>query len=62
VQFGKLCSLILLEHFGEIVQTVGNDLYKCQSKPLRLIVASTKLPLQKVLNTTLTFLVLFTLT
>jgi hypothetical protein len=50
-QFGKLCSLVLLEHFGEIVQKVGNDLYKCQPKALRLIAGSTKLPLKKVLNT-----------
>ncbi|PNF18354.1 DNA-directed RNA polymerase III subunit RPC3 [Cryptotermes secundus] len=48
LQFEKLCSLILLEHFGEIIQKVGNDLYKCQSKPLNLIVGSTKLPFQKV--------------
>jgi hypothetical protein len=50
VQFGKLCSLILLEHFGEIVQKVGSDLFKCQGKPLHLIVRSTKLPLPKVTN------------
>lgn len=50
VQFGKLCSLILLEHFGEIVQKVGSDLFKCQGKPLHLIARSTKLPLQKVTN------------
>ena len=48
LQFGKLISLLLLEHFGEIVQKVGFDLYKCQSKPLQLIVASTKLPVPKV--------------
>ncbi|KAJ9586990.1 hypothetical protein L9F63_019408 [Diploptera punctata] len=48
LQFEKLCSLILLEHFGEIVQKVGTDLYKFQSKPLQLIVASTKLPISKV--------------
>lgn len=50
VQFGKLCSLILLEHFGEIVQKVGSDLFKCQGKPLHLIARSIKLPLRKVTN------------
>jgi len=50
VQFGKLCSLILLEHFGEIVQKVGSDLFKCQGKPLHLIARSIKLPRQKVTN------------
>jgi DNA-directed RNA polymerase III subunit RPC3 len=50
VQFGKLCSLILLEHFGEIVEKVGSDLFKCQGKPLQSIARSTQLPLQKVTN------------
>lgn len=48
VQFGKVCSLILYEHFGEIVQKVGTDLFKWGPKPLGLIESSTKLPLDKV--------------
>nr|CAD7257047.1 unnamed protein product [Timema shepardi] len=48
VQFGKLCSLILLEHFGDIVQKVGYDLFKWGSKPFNLIVNTTGLPISQV--------------
>lgn len=48
VQFSKVCSLILLEHFGEIVEKVGSDLFQWGPKPLGLIAASTKLSVDKV--------------
>ncbi|XP_076227355.1 RNA polymerase III subunit C isoform X2 [Nomia melanderi] len=44
----KLCSAILLEHFGQIVQTVGEDLIKYGTKPLSLIRHTTHLPLAKI--------------
>ncbi|XP_012279984.1 DNA-directed RNA polymerase III subunit RPC3 isoform X2 [Orussus abietinus] len=45
---GKLCSVLLLEHFGQIVQTVGNDLFEHGTKPLSFIRSTTGLPLSKV--------------
>ncbi|XP_034239902.1 DNA-directed RNA polymerase III subunit RPC3 [Thrips palmi] len=48
VQFSKVCSLILLEHFGEIVEKVGTDLFQWGPKPLTLIASSTKLSIDKV--------------
>ncbi|XP_049835779.1 DNA-directed RNA polymerase III subunit RPC3-like isoform X1 [Schistocerca gregaria] len=47
-KYGKLCCLLLLEHFGEIVEKVACDLMKWGTKPLRLIVATTRLPPPKV--------------
>ncbi|XP_043935920.1 DNA-directed RNA polymerase III subunit RPC3 isoform X3 [Protopterus annectens] len=44
----KLCSLLLQEHFGEIVEKVGIHLIKTGSQPLRLIVSDTGTPLQQV--------------
>ncbi|KZC06816.1 PREDICTED: DNA-directed RNA polymerase III subunit RPC3 [Dufourea novaeangliae] len=44
----KLCSSILLEHFGHIVQAVGEDLIKYGPKPLGLIRHSTHLSLAKI--------------
>ena len=44
----KLCSSILYEHFGQIVQCVGEDLLKYGTKPLGLIRSTTKLPLSKI--------------
>ncbi|XP_053975450.1 DNA-directed RNA polymerase III subunit RPC3 [Hylaeus anthracinus] len=45
---GKLCSCILYEHFGHIVQTVGDDLFKYGTKPYSLIRHTTHLPLSKI--------------
>lgn len=47
-QCGKLISLILQEHFGEIVEKVGIYLFKNGSCPLGLIVKYTELPVAKV--------------
>lgn len=44
----KLCSAILHEHFGPIVQCVGEDLFKHGTKPLGFICHTTRLPLTKV--------------
>lgn len=44
----KLCSFILFEHFGQIVQCVGEDLFKYGAKPLVLIRHTTHLPVTKV--------------
>lgn len=44
IQLGKLCSLILLQHFGENVQKVGDCLYGAvQSGTVSVIVKSTGL-------------------
>ena len=39
----RLCSLILREHYGEIVDKVGTNLLKNNCTPLRIIVNETKL-------------------
>ncbi|XP_076639029.1 RNA polymerase III subunit C isoform X2 [Colletes latitarsis] len=44
----KLCSCILLEHFGQIVQSVGDDLFKYGPKPYGLIRHTTHLTLSKI--------------
>ncbi|XP_043508508.1 DNA-directed RNA polymerase III subunit RPC3 isoform X1 [Frieseomelitta varia] len=44
----KLCSSILSEHFGQIVQCVAEDLFKHDAKPLDLICYTTRLPLTKI--------------
>lgn len=40
---GKLCSLILQEHFGETVSIVGNDLFTSYGKNLSMIIKTTNL-------------------
>lgn len=47
-QCGKVISLILLERFGEIVETVGTYLFRHGSSPLLYIKKNTNLPLSKV--------------
>ncbi|XP_076300015.1 RNA polymerase III subunit C isoform X2 [Lasioglossum baleicum] len=44
----RLCSSILLEHFGQIVQTVGDDLMKYGTKPIILIRHTTHLAVAKI--------------
>lgn len=44
----KLCSTIICEHFGQIVQSVSEDLLKYGAKPLGLIRYTTRLPLTKI--------------
>ncbi|XP_029436910.1 DNA-directed RNA polymerase III subunit RPC3 isoform X3 [Rhinatrema bivittatum] len=44
----KLCSLLLLEHFGEIVDKIGTHLVKTGSQPLRLISSDTATSLDQV--------------
>ncbi|NWW33451.1 RPC3 polymerase, partial [Panurus biarmicus] len=39
----RLCSLLLQEHFGEIVEIVGNSLLRTGPRPLRLLVGDTGL-------------------
>lgn len=48
-QCGKLVSLILYEHFGEVVQQVGYHLFKYGVSPLWNIVKYTTLPVPKVM-------------
>ncbi|XP_021239474.1 DNA-directed RNA polymerase III subunit RPC3 isoform X2 [Numida meleagris] len=43
----KLCSLLLREHFGEIVEKIGTYLVRTGSQPLRAIVADTGLALDQ---------------
>uniref|UniRef100_A0A8C3V0P0 DNA-directed RNA polymerase III subunit RPC3 n=1 Tax=Catharus ustulatus TaxID=91951 RepID=A0A8C3V0P0_CATUS len=44
----RLCSLLLREHFGEIVEKVGNSLLRTGPRPLRLLVGDTGLLLDQV--------------
>ncbi|NWS47334.1 RPC3 polymerase, partial [Probosciger aterrimus] len=44
----KLCSLLLREHFGDIVEAIGTFLIRSGPQPLRLIVADTGLLLDQV--------------
>ncbi|XP_030043511.1 DNA-directed RNA polymerase III subunit RPC3 isoform X2 [Microcaecilia unicolor] len=44
----KLCSLLLQEHFGEIVDKVGAHILQTGSQPLRLISNDTGTPLDQV--------------
>lgn len=44
----KLCSLLLQEHFGEIVEKIGVHLIRTGSQPLRVIVHDTKTSLDQV--------------
>lgn len=45
---GKLCSLLLEEHFGPIVQRVGTDLIDNGTRPLSSILSKIDLPPEKV--------------
>ncbi|XP_057342093.1 DNA-directed RNA polymerase III subunit RPC3 [Microplitis mediator] len=45
---GKLCSAILLQHFGTIVETVGYCLFKNGPQPLPLIIKKSAFPKDKV--------------
>lgn len=47
IQFGKLCCVILREHFGEVVQKVSNELQWGPST-LHLLVSATGLPVKTV--------------
>ena len=42
LQLGELCSVILQQHFGEIVKTVGDNLYT-SSKSLVSIIKTSNL-------------------
>ncbi|KAH9637506.1 hypothetical protein HF086_010917 [Spodoptera exigua] len=53
---GKVVSAILQRHFGEIVQTVGYDLFTYGSKPISMIVRSTGLPRNLVVESLRTLL------
>ncbi|XP_050786852.1 DNA-directed RNA polymerase III subunit RPC3 isoform X2 [Gopherus flavomarginatus] len=44
----KLCSLLLQEHFGEIVEKIGTHLIKTGSQPLRVIANDTGMSLDQV--------------
>ncbi|NWZ57216.1 RPC3 polymerase, partial [Haliaeetus albicilla] len=44
----KLCSLLLQEHFGEIVEKIGTYLIRTGTQPLRMIVNDTGLLLDQV--------------
>ncbi|NWV00454.1 RPC3 polymerase, partial [Upupa epops] len=44
----KLCSLLLQEHFGEIVEKIGTFLVRTGAQPLRIIVSETGLLLDQV--------------
>lgn len=47
-QLGKLCSMILLQHFGENVQKIGIDLFAAVSKTLNGIVIGTRMSRREV--------------
>lgn len=44
----KLCSLLLQEHFGEIVEKIGTYLVRTGGQPLRAIVSDTGTSLDQV--------------
>lgn len=44
----KLCSLLLQEHFGEIVEKIGVHLIRTGSQPLRVIAHDTGTSLDQV--------------
>lgn len=52
----RACSLILKEHFGVVVQSVGECLLKVSSRSLGEITRATNLPLQKVKKSLLVLL------
>ncbi|CAG9782262.1 unnamed protein product [Diatraea saccharalis] len=55
-QLGRAVSEILHRHFGEIVQQVGNDLFTYGTKPVGMIVKTTGLPRQQVIESLRTLL------
>ncbi|CAH2088053.1 unnamed protein product [Euphydryas editha] len=55
-QLGRVVSQLLLRHFGEIVQKVGNDLFTCGSKSIAMIMRSTELPRSQVIESLRTLL------
>lgn len=55
LQQGRVVSQILLRHFGEIVQKVGDDIFACGKKSIALIVRTTELPRSQVTNMIITF-------
>lgn len=50
VECGLLCSKIILEHFGSVINIVARDLFKVSSKTLNNIVATTKLKRSQVIE------------
>lgn len=48
--YGKLCSLLLEEHFGSIVQLIGTDLISNSKRSLHSILFAVDLPPKKVNN------------
>lgn len=46
----RLCSLLLKEHFGEIVEKVGSSLLRTGARPLRLLLGDTGLLPEQVLG------------
>lgn len=46
---GKLCSAILLQHFGTIVEAVGYCLFKNGPQTLSIIIKKNPFPKDKVL-------------
>lgn len=51
VQYGKLCSVILLQHFGETVQAVGDCLFSAvQSRTLSTLIKGTGLTRSQVVH------------
>ncbi|CAH0397188.1 unnamed protein product [Chilo suppressalis] len=55
-QLGRAVSEILHRYFGEIVQQVGKDLFTYGSKPISMIVKTTGLPRQQVIESLRTLL------
>ncbi|XP_045453789.1 DNA-directed RNA polymerase III subunit RPC3 [Melitaea cinxia] len=56
LQQGRVVSQILLRHFGEIVQKVGDDIFACGRKSIALIVRTTELPRSQVIESLRTLL------
>jgi hypothetical protein len=44
----RLCSLILQEYFGDVVRTVGSDLFCAKSRTIFEIIKRTKLTRKQV--------------
>ena len=45
---GKLCSIVIQQHFGDVVRTVADDLFAAVAKTLSMIVKSTGLSRSEV--------------
>lgn len=52
---GKLCSAILLQHFGETVESVGDCLFKNNKQTVPFIISKLRLPPNKVYIITILF-------